>query len=242
MLMRFWWSTFLLLLFLASGAAFYHWFSSGRWPQLPKRHPRATSALVPGTISASGGRYFAEKVLIPLKVVSQHASEWENAKLAWGENKETIGSHGCALCCAVMIMQSYNLSTDPKSLNLLLVRNKGYTAEGWLIWPRVTDLAPGHVRFVYEGPPSHPEIDRNLQLGNPVIVKLSFPKHADGSGGGSHFVVICGKEGLDYLVADPGRGGERGIYPLKDFGSPIEGLRYYEPIIPPRAIPVTQGG
>mgnify|MGYP001607066153 CR=1 FL=1 len=31
----------------------------------------------------------------------------------------------------------------------------------------------------------------------------------------SHFVVIAGKDGFDYLVRDPGAGSAKGLYPLR---------------------------
>jgi len=46
----------------------------------------------------------------------------------------------------------------------------------------------------------------------------------------THFVVIAGKDGFDYLVQDPGGGSAKGLHPLREFGSDIEGLRFYEPI------------
>ena len=49
-------------------------------------------------------------------------------------------------------------------------------------------------------------------------------------GGVTHFVVIAGKDGFDYLIADPGAGSAKGLYPLRELGSDIEALRFYEPI------------
>ena len=49
-------------------------------------------------------------------------------------------------------------------------------------------------------------------------------------GGITHFVVIAGKDGFDYLVRDPGTGSAKGLYPLRELGSNIEALRFYEPI------------
>ncbi|PYK19983.1 MAG: hypothetical protein DME55_03465 [Verrucomicrobia bacterium] len=46
----------------------------------------------------------------------------------------------------------------------------------------------------------------------------------------THFVVIAGKDGFDYLVQDPGGGSAKGLYPLRELGSDIEALRFYEPI------------
>jgi hypothetical protein len=234
-------SAFFLLILAACTVGFYAAFSGGQWPRLPewrKHHPKAPSVIPPGQIAPSGGKFFFSKVTIPVAILQQSDKAWGKDALAWGQNGDTIASHGCALTSAAMIMQTYGLKTDPKALNAMLIRNKGYTAEGWLMWERVPDLAPGHVKFVYEGPPSYPLIDSNLQQGNPVIVRIRYPQNPDGTPGITHFVVICGKEGLDYLIADPGRAGSRGIYPLKEFGSNIEALRYYERIVPPRAIPV----
>jgi len=50
------------------------------------------------------------------------------------------------------------------------------------------------------------------------------------AGGITHFVVIAGKDGFDYLVRDPGSGSSKGLYPLRELGSDIEGLRFYEAI------------
>jgi hypothetical protein len=48
--------------------------------------------------------------------------------------------------------------------------------------------------------------------------------------GVTHFVVIAGKDGFDYLVRDPGAGSAKGFYPLRELGSDIEALRFYERI------------
>jgi hypothetical protein len=64
-------------------------------------------------------------------------------------------------------------------------------------------------------------IDTNLDHGNPVIVRLRVPSRT------THFVVIAGKDGYDYLTRDPGAGAAKGLYPLREFGSKIEALRFY---------------
>jgi hypothetical protein len=46
----------------------------------------------------------------------------------------------------------------------------------------------------------------------------------------THFVVIIGKTGFDYLVQDPASGGESGVYPLRKLAHEIEALRFYERI------------
>ena len=69
------------------------------------------------------------------------------------------------------------------------------------------------------------QIDSNLARGNPVIVRVRLRN------GITHFVVIAGKDGFDYLVRDPGAGAAKGFYPLRDLGSDIEALRFYQPLM-----------
>ena len=78
------------------------------------------------------------------------------------------------------------------------------------------------VRHAYEDLPSYELIDGNLARGNPVIVRLRMKS------GVTHFVVVAGKDGFDYLTRDPGVGADRGMYPLRELGSQIEALRFYE--------------
>src|SRR5881396_1507056 len=89
-------------------------------------------------------------------------------------------------------------------------------------------VAPDRIRHTYEDLASYQLIDSNLAGGNPVIVRVRL------ASGVTHFVVIAGKDGFDYLVRDPGAGSAKGLYPLRELGSDIEGLRFYEPIDPSR--------
>lgn len=133
-----------------------------------------------------------------------------------------MGSAGCAVASAAMVFQSYGIRVDPQQLNWFLTDTSGYTPEGWLYWDRAAWWAPDLVRHVYEDLPSYDLIDSNLARGNPVIVRIRFQN------GVTHFVVIAGKEGFDYLIRDPGAGASKGLYPLRELGSNIEALRFYE--------------
>jgi hypothetical protein len=42
--------------------------------------------------------------------------------------------------------------------------------------------------------------------------------------------VIAGKDGFDFLIRDPGAGAAKGYYPLRELGSKIEALRFYQPL------------
>jgi hypothetical protein len=173
-----------------------------------------------GNIEPRGGCYFFGRVALAVPSYRQNDPRWGDDPL--GATEGSLGGEGCAVSSAAMVLSYYGIDTDPQRLNWFLQGNEGYTPEGWIYWEKAAELAPDHVRHIYENLPSHRLIDSNLAHGNPVIVRLRL------ANGRTHFVVIAGKQGFDYLTQDPGRGAERGLYPLRDLGSKIEGLRFYE--------------
>ncbi len=173
-----------------------------------------------GPLAASGGWYFFKRTEIPVPQFFQGDPRWADDLL--GPTEGTMGGEGCAVASAAMVLRSYGIETDPGTLNKFLTTHAGYTPEGWLYWEKASEIAPTKARHVYEDAASHYLIDSNLRRGNPVIVRLRYPS------GLTHFMVICGKDGFDYLVRDPGQAGTKGVYPLKEFGSRIEALRFYE--------------
>lgn len=173
-------------------------------------------------VAPAGGLYFFSRVELPVPQFFQGDERWGSDTL--GATEGTLGAEGCAVTSAAMVLAFYGVDTDPQRLNAYLTGSGGYTEQGWIYWEKAAELAPDRVRFAYEDRPSYALIDWNLLRGNPVIVRIRFRS------GVTHFVAICGKEGFHYLIRDPGSGGRRGVYPLSDFGSPIEALRYYESI------------
>jgi hypothetical protein len=171
-------------------------------------------------ISSSGGHYFLRRVQIPVPVYTQDDPRWSFQLL--GPTYETIGQSGCAITSAAMVLSAYGVDTDPQRLNDFLKTNGGYTTNGWLYWEKAAAIAPGgQVEKAYEDLPSYALIDQNLEQGNPVIVRLTLRN------GTTHFVVVVGKDGWDYLVQDPARPAEWGVYPLKELTGRIEALRYF---------------
>jgi Peptidase_C39 like family len=173
-----------------------------------------------GKIEPRGGRYFFERLELDVPSFRQGDERWRGDLL--GPTQNTLGAEGCAVASAAMVLASYGIDTDPQRLNEYLKGHDGFTPQGWLYWEKAAELGGRHVRHAYEDLPSYELIDRNLVRGNPVIVRLRLPS------GITHFVVIAGKAGFDYLTRDPGAGAAKGLYPLRDFGSPIEALRFYE--------------
>ena len=187
----------------------------------------------PHAISSSGGHYFVHRVVSPIPFFSQDDPRWSLELL--GPTYETIGQAGCAVTSAAMVLSAYGVDTDPDRLNQYLIATGGYTDDGSLYWEKAAAIAPaGQVEKAYEDPPSYALIDQNVLAGNPVIVRLTLPN------GRTHFVVIVGKEGWNYLVQDPARSSSFGIYPLRDLTSTIEALRFYK-VVPPHEVapPIT---
>ena len=175
-------------------------------------------------LSPRGGRYFFHRVELAVPSFRQGDERWRDDSLGGVADNGTLGGEGCAVAAIAMVFKFYGIDTDPQQLNWFLTAVDGYTDRGWVYWDRAAWLSPNHVRHVYEDLPSHRLIDSNLARGNPVIVRVRL------GNGATHFVVIAGKDGFDYLVRDPGTGAGKGFYPLRELGSDIEALRFYQPL------------
>jgi hypothetical protein len=171
-----------------------------------------------GPVQPSGGLFFPRPVLLGVPSFAQADPRWGGDRLASTPN--TLGAEGCAVTSAAMVLAGYGMDIDPGRLNAFLVENGGYTERGWIYWEAAALYEPGKVRHAYEDLPSYRLIDWNLLKGNPVIVRVRPP------GRGTHFVLVVGKSGFDYIAQDPGAGGRQ--VPLRELCSPVEALRFYE--------------
>jgi hypothetical protein len=171
-------------------------------------------------IPSAGGLYFFSNLVLPVPRFAQNDPRWADDEL--GPASSTMGEEGCAVSSAAMVLAFYGQDIDPGRLNAFLSNSGGYTPQGWLYWERAADFQPGLARHAYEDLPSYFLIDSNLARGNPVIVRILLPN------GVTHFVVIVGKAGFDYLIQDPASGGAHGVYPLRRLAPEIEALRFYE--------------
>jgi len=169
-----------------------------------------------------GGRYFFHRLQLAVPSFRQADEIWSDDPLGGVEENGTLGGEGCAVAAAAMVFKFYGITTDPQQLNWFLTATDGFTEQGWIYWDRAVWFAPDRVRHVYEDLPSYWLIDSNLARGNPVIIRVRLQS------GITHFVVIAGKDGFDYLIQDPGGGAAKGLYPLGELGSNIEALRLYE--------------
>jgi hypothetical protein len=173
-------------------------------------HAQSTSGEGPG----SGGSYFPHRFELPVPAFAQDDPRWASQLL--GPTTDTLGDEGCTLTSVVMVLNFYGIETDPSRLNRYLTTHFGYDEEGLLSFRQVCAFAPQHIRLAYQGPPSYQALDEDLLARHPVILQLT---RRDGA---THFVVIAGKEGLDYLVRDPAADPHDGIFPLKYIAASIE--------------------
>jgi hypothetical protein len=174
-------------------------------------------------VSASGGLFVPVRIVLPVPHFLQGDPGWGADRL--GATQGSLAAEGCAVASAAMVLAARGVDVDPGRLNAFLRSLPGgYTPNGWIYWEKAAEFdreASAGLLPHYEDKPSHFLIDWNLLRGNPVIARLRYPS------GLTHFVVICGKQGLDYLAADPGLAQRGDPYPLREFGSPIEAIRFY---------------
>ncbi|MEI8234977.1 MAG: C39 family peptidase [Verrucomicrobiota bacterium] len=170
-------------------------------------------------LPSRGGLYFPWRLELKVPIFAQGDQRWAGDRL--GASPGTLHAEGCAVSSAAMVLASYGIAADPGRLNRFLTTHGGYVGSGILIWEKAAEFAPGRCEKAYEDDPSFARIDANLLRGNPVIVRIRFPS------GITHFVVIAGKKGWEYLIRDPGAGAARGLYPLSQLAPRIEALRYY---------------
>ena len=193
-----WRTRWVVALLLLAGVAWHSWDSRG-------------------IIAPRGGLYFPWKQEISAPAFAQADPRWKEDRM--GESPGTLGAEGCAVTSAAMALATYGIAVDPKRLNDFLSRSHGYTPQGWIYWEVAAEFEPHKVKHAYEDLPSYRLMDWNLLRGNPVIVRIR--PH----GGRTHFVLVVGKQGLDYIAQDPGSGGRKVL--LSAFESRIEALRFY---------------
>ena len=100
---------------------------------------------------------------------SQRDNQWAGDQM--GNCGITLGTHGCAVAAAAMLLTSFGVNVDPQTLNMFLGSNAGY-APGCLIrWDVAAafDAAKG-VQFLHKGLLESPLAIRDgLQQGKRII-------------------------------------------------------------------------
>jgi hypothetical protein len=147
-------------------------------------------------IGARGGSSFVDTSLVgTVPHYTQTDERWRDRKL--GPTSDPLASVGCTVCCLSMAMGHYGVQLPPDSLNALLTRGDGFTDRGWVKWEAIPAVTGDRVRIDVPGAPEYAAIDEALRNGHPVLAKILL------HGVIQHWVLIVGKNGVEYLVNDP---------------------------------------
>lgn len=132
---------------------------------------------------------------------SQQDPQWKNDKIGGGP--DSIGYIGCALTCLSMYISGWGFIETPGSLNKKLTARGGFIDEA-IVWGSVSGIYPqvksAGLTLCMNSDAPLSQIDVSLAAGNPVIVEVDY---SPASGLQTHWVLLLGKQGNDYLMQDP---------------------------------------
>jgi hypothetical protein len=135
---------------------------------------------------------------------SQNDPKWKSDRLGLGKQEsDTIGYIGCALTSVSMMLSGHGYTETPKSLNQKLKNVEGFVGSG-IRWGSVSQLYP-QVRLnsiikCPDTPAPLAQIDAALAAGQPAVVCVDSTA---APGFLSHYVLLIGRKGNDYLMLDP---------------------------------------
>jgi hypothetical protein len=142
---------------------------------------------------------------MPFKLVylSQQDPKWKQDILGFGDPGDTIGYVGCALTSVAMLLSGHGYAETPKTLNQKLKSVDGFVSAG-IRWGAVSQIYPNVSLKAFipcstsEAPLA--QINAALAAGQPAIVQVDS---SPAEGIQTHWVVLYGKKGDDYLMLDP---------------------------------------
>ena len=156
------------------------------------KFPRLTVALRPAMLAAvvalttvlSNQLGASAETTIEIVPASQQNGAWAGARLGTSPT-ETVGSAGCAITAVTMMLQYYDINTDPGIFNAWLTANGGYAFDDMLIWNAVTGYSGGRVTFSGWLGPDLGVIEAELDAARPVVAEVQL-------NGNQHLVLLTG--------------------------------------------------
>lgn len=147
------------------------------------------------SIEAVGGECLHVRLPEVPHTFCQTDPRWAEVEL--GTSGCKLGTHGCLVCSTAMATSSLGVRLSPEELNERLKHHDGFQPQGWLIWNAVSRVTEGKLTADYHPRPRHAWMDEALKAGAFPVIAYPLPN------GARHWVLVVGKEGLDYLVRDP---------------------------------------
>ena len=138
-----------------------------------------------------------------LVYLSQQDPKWKQDILGFGDAGDTIGYVGCALTSVAMVLSGHGYAETPKTLNQKLKSVDGFVSAG-IRWGAVSQIYPNVSLKAFipcstsEAPLA--QINGAIAAGQPAIVQVDS---SPAEGIQTHWVVLYGKKGDDYLMLDP---------------------------------------
>jgi len=167
-------------------------------------------------IACRGGEAFQHFPVIETPAYLQRDKAWAEDRI--GGTGESFGRVGCTVCCLAMGLAHFGIQKTPGELNEWLKTHEGYSPRGWLRWESVPKLTGGKVHVDFRAPLKHETIDAALKARQPVLAKVFINRVI------THWVLIVGKEGVEYVVRDPlGGGGKPEL--LSRYSSGVHAIR-----------------
>ena len=138
-----------------------------------------------------------------LVYLSQQDPKWKADILGFGDPGDTIGYVGCALTATAMLLSGHGDSETPKTLNQKLKNVNGFVSAA-ILWSAVSKIYPNVTlkAFIPCSTSDAPlaQIDAAIAAGQPAIVQVD---RSPAAGIQTHWVVLYGRKGDDYLMLDP---------------------------------------
>lgn len=126
---------------------------------------------------------------------SQKDPRWADDRL--GKTSDTMGSDGCLVSAAAMVLGNLGFDTDPGDLNKRFTEVDGYTNQGWLIWSAIEKVTDGKATAQYYDEVSNEIIDSCIADGFYPLARFILPN------GRSHWSVIIRRSEYGYHMRDP---------------------------------------
>ena len=128
------------------------------------------------------------------KYYRQNDSQWSEDTI--GTTAQKMRSTGCLISSVSTAISNLNIPITPKEFNNKLTQNNGFQGAD-LIWYKINESIP-KVNYRYSRIFSSRTIENDLKKGLLPIVNVKYHKT-----GVTHWVLIVGAEGGEFLICDP---------------------------------------
>jgi uncharacterized repeat protein (TIGR03803 family) len=161
------------------------------------------AGLVHGSLNSDvPGRYVTP--IVNLTELALNVPRFNQTDPTWGDDTYAGSSYGIrakgsALTSLAMVLSYAGVKTDPGALNTLLEAGQDYVGTGVNWDPAVRDASHGSLHFHAHRGSDLAYLSAALGANHPVIVGVEL----DSEGNPSHYIVVTGVSGGQYLINDP---------------------------------------